>query len=195
MTQTELAPEFAVWRFWTDRPVHEDRPPFLGTAQFGPLDNISVLERFERGAAEWAREHGGSVLELHAYAVPPGTDATTLKRELREELERVYPETRGMRIIAEEYLIERDCALIGTGPWAERPGVTTPHPDVMLAGDWVRCDLPVALMERAATTGWMAANELLASWGVAGHDLWSVPVSARQAWPGFVRNLIAKKRA
>ncbi|MDN5588569.1 MAG: isorenieratene synthase, partial [Brevibacterium sp.] len=43
------------------------------------------------------------------------------------------------------------------------------------AGDYVRCDLPVALMERAATTGYIAANHLLASWRVEGTALWSPP--------------------
>ncbi len=37
----------------------------------------------------------------------------------------------------------------------------TPHPGLALAGDGIRIDLPVALMERAATTGWSAANQLL----------------------------------
>jgi isorenieratene synthase len=46
---------------------------------------------------------------------------------------------------------------------------------VLLAGDGIRCELPVALMERAATTGMQAANALLAGWGTAGHDVWSVP--------------------
>jgi carotenoid phi-ring synthase / carotenoid chi-ring synthase len=57
--------------------------------------------------------------------------------------------------------------------------VTTPDPRVVLAGDGVRCDYPVALMERAATTGLLAANRLLAGWGLAGHDLWSVPLRSR----------------
>ena len=63
------APPFAVWRLWLDRPVAPDRPFFLGTSGFGPLDNISVLERFEEGAERWAAAHGGSVVELHAYAL------------------------------------------------------------------------------------------------------------------------------
>ena len=48
-----------------------------------------------------------------------------------------------------------------------------------LAGDGIRIDLPVALMERAATTGWTAANQLLAGWGVGGHTLHTVPVQGR----------------
>ena len=49
----------------------------------------------------------------------------------------------------------------------------------MLAGDGIRCDYPVALMERAATTGFLAANQLLAGFGVTGHDLWTVPMQSR----------------
>jgi isorenieratene synthase len=34
-------------------------------------------------------------------------------------------------------------------------------------------------MERAATTGLLAANVLLSRWGVAGHALWTVPLQSR----------------
>ena len=59
--------------------------------------------------------------------------------------------------------------------------MATAHPRLVLAGDAVRTALPVALMERAATTGFQAANSLLATWGVRGHTLWSVPVRGRCA--------------
>ena len=49
----------------------------------------------------------------------------------------------------------------------------------MLAGDGIRCRYPVALMERAATTGFLAANQLLAGLGLSGHDLWTVPMQGR----------------
>jgi len=61
----------------------------------------------------------------------------------------------------------------------------------MLAGDGIRIDLPVALMERAATTGWSAANELLARFGVLGHDLQTVPVQGRSA---VLRRLANRER-
>jgi isorenieratene synthase len=53
--------------------------------------------------------------------------------------------------------------------------VETPFPEVVLAGDFVRLPIPTALMERAATSGFMAANHLLAGWEVRGQELWSVP--------------------
>jgi isorenieratene synthase len=181
---TRTAPPFAVWRLWLDRPVGTDRSPFLGTSGFGPLDNVSVLELFEDGAAAWRRRTGGSVVELHAYALPYERDDRAghhrTKNELRAELTRVYPETAAAQVVAEEWLVRDDCPLVGTGPWHLRPGVATPDPRLVLAGDGVRCDFPVALMERAATTGFQAANALLSRWEVAGHDLWTVPMAGRR---------------
>lgn len=192
-----VAPPFAVLRLWFDSLVQADRPAFLGTAEFGILDNITVLERFEAGARRWSAEHGGSVVELHAYALssdPRGDVAQqeTLVDVLRAELARVYPETAHLGVVAQELLIESDCALIGLDSWEDRPGVSTPWPGLVLAGDWVRCELPIALMERAATTGWMAANQLLQDWGIAGHELWSPPMKGRHRWPGPLRRLVRR---
>ena len=184
VAETVNAPRFAVWRLWLDRRVNADRPPFLGTSGYGPLDNVTVLERFEAGARRWSDAHDASVVEVHAYALPPGEDEP-VRQALRTELARVYPETESANILAEEWLVSDDCPLVGTGPWLRRPEVATPDKRLVLAGDGIRCDYPVALMERAATTGFLAANQLLSRWGLAGHDLWTVPTSARQ--PALVR--------
>lgn len=186
------APSFAVWRLWLDRRVAAGSPPFLATSGFGPLDNVSVLELFEEGAARWSREHAGSVVELHAYAVPAGTDDADLRARLRAELSRLHPELDGAGVVHEEWLVREDCPMAGTDPWAERPGVVTPDPRVVLAGDGVRCALPVALMERAATTGWQAADALLAGWEVSGHGVWSVPVTGRHRVVPALRRGLAR---
>lgn len=173
------APSFAVLRWWLDRPAAPERAAFLGTAGFEYVDNVSLLDRYEHAAAEWARRHGGSVVEVHAYALPDDAGDDDVRTAMRHVLDTVYPELAGAGIVHEEYLRRADCPLVGTGPWADRPGVRTPDPRIVLAGDGVRCDFPVALMERAATTGFQAANELLAERGLAGHDLWTVPMSSR----------------
>ncbi|MER7072948.1 NAD(P)/FAD-dependent oxidoreductase [Terrabacter sp. NPDC000476] len=173
------APPFAVWRLWLDRPAAEDSPLFLGTSGYGPLDNVTFVDRMEAGAAAWSRSSGGCVVELHAYAVTPGTDERSLRDELRHQLYALHPELAGAGVLHEEWLLSQDCPLAGTDPWAGRPGVTTPDPRVVLAGDGIRCALPVALMERAATTGWQAADALLARRGLPGHDLWTVPLQGR----------------
>ncbi|MBK8461844.1 MAG: hypothetical protein IPL36_01880 [Nigerium sp.] len=113
------------------------------------------------------------MVEVHGYALTdPGPGTRT---RLWIEAERVVPSLAGAPVLAEEWLMESDCPLVDTSPWADRPTVATSDPRVVLAGDLVRCDLPVALMERAATTGWQAANQLLTGWGRRGHTLWSPP--------------------
>ncbi len=180
IARLRTAPPFAVGRRWLGRRL-PDVPAFLGTSGYGPLDNVSRLDAFEWGATQWAEQHGGAVVEVHGYALAELSGAVTsevssgVRTRLWAEAERVQPELSGAPVLAEEWLVEADCPLVDTSPWTDRPTVATPDPRVVLAGDLVRCDLPVALMERAATTGWQAANQLLTGWGRRGHTLWSPP--------------------
>jgi len=173
----EVAPPFMVQRLWLDRPVDAGRPDFLGTGGLEPVDNISVVSNYERQAAEWARANGGSVVEVHSYSV--SAQEEQLREQMLARLHEIYPETAAAEIVTERILLRQDCPLFSPGSHATRPSVDTPVPGLMLAGDGIRIDLPVALMERAATTGWTAANRLLAGWGVSGHTLYTVPVQGR----------------
>ena len=175
----ETAPPFVVQRLWLDAPVAPDRPAFLGTGGLEPVDNISVVSNYEHEAAEWAHARGGSVVEVHSYSVVDPPPFIGLREKMLARLHQIYPETARARIIGERILFKQDCPLFSPGSFAQRPTVNTPVPGLMLAGDGIRIDLPVALMERAATTGWSAANRLLAGWGVSGHTLYTVPVRGR----------------
>ncbi len=175
----QVAPPFVVQRLWLDAPVAADRAAFLGTGGLEPVDNISVVSSYERQAAQWAREHGGSVVEVHAYSVTDTPPFTGLRERMLARLHQLYPETAHAGIVAERILFKQDCPLFSPGSFAQRPTVGTPVPGLALAGDGIRIDLPVALMERAATTGWSAANRLLEGWGVSGHTLHTVPVHGR----------------
>jgi isorenieratene synthase len=183
------APPFVVQRLWLDLPVNADRAPFLGTGGRPPLDNVSVLERYEKEAAEWSRRTGGSVVELHSYAVTSPDD--DLGDRMLARMHELYPETREAKIVEERVLTRSDCPRFAPGDHAARPTVATAHPAVTLAGDGIRVDLPVALMERAATTGWSAANLLLAHYGLAGHVLHTVPVQGRSS---ALRRLAQRER-
>ncbi|GAA4107398.1 FAD-dependent oxidoreductase [Enteractinococcus coprophilus] len=197
------APAFAVIRLWMSETVRADRPAFLGTSGYQLLDNISVLERFEATAAGWTQTYGGSVLELHAYAVddpadPDSARGQAIRAALLADMVQVFPETQGMEIVAEEYLLEDDCGLADVSPWQDHPAVDTGVPGLKLAGDWIRAPLPVALMERAATTGFLAANELLEGWHVTGHDLHSPPrrgLLRRSTLGRAIRNVALPKGA
>lgn len=173
------AAPFLVRRLWLDRQVRSERPAFLGTGGLPPLDNISVLERYEREAADWADQHGGSVVELHAYSI--SEDSPEVRKALDSRLYELFPETADARVVHEITLCRNDCPRLAPGDFAGRPGVRTPQDGLVLAGDGIRIDLPVALMERAATTGVFAANTLLERFGVRGHDIFTVPVRGRSA--------------
>lgn len=187
----QTAPPFVVQRLWLDRPVDSARPAFLGTGGLDPVDNISVVSSYETQAADWARAHHGSVVEVHSYSVGDSPDVDDLRQRMLARLHQLYPETASAGIVGETLLVRDDCPLFGPGAFANRPTVETPVPGLMLAGDGIRIDLPVALMERAATTGWSAANRLLAGWGIGGHTLHTVPVQGRSP---VLRRLASRER-
>ncbi len=111
---------------------------------------------------------------MHAYAVPEDVDEKAARRELVETLHALYPETREARVIDERWLLRRDCPGFPPGGFAARPTVGTPHHEVVLAGDFVRLDIPSALMERAVTSGLLAANRLLSGWSMAAEPVRSI---------------------
>ncbi|MFE6887673.1 FAD-dependent oxidoreductase [Streptomyces sp. NPDC057694] len=179
IARLRTAPSFLVSRLWLDRPVAADRAGFLGTSGYGTLDNVSVLDRWEKEAHQWSRRTGGSVVELHAYALDGLVDRRTEEKRLVDQLHQVYPETREARVVDARHEWRDDCPMFAVSGYADRPTVRTSNPRLMIAGDLVRTDLPVALMERAATSGMLAANALLRQWRVRGHELWTVPLRGR----------------
>ena len=166
---------FAVWRLFLDTPAAPGRAPFAGTAGVGELDNISLFERFEGESRRWAMRTGGSVVELHAYALPEDTDDAALRDRLRAALDKLYPEFAAASVLHESFMRRSDCPGFRPGSHAERPRVATPFGNVALAGDFVKLPFPTALMERATASGMLAANHLLDRWDVRGEALYSVP--------------------
>ncbi len=197
LARRRQAPPFAVLRVWLDRDVAPDRAPFAGTAALGILDNISCVHRYQDEARTWARRTGGSVIELHAYALPDSHhhDEARVRGELLDQLRAVYPETVDAAILDERLLLRGDCPSFEVGSYIDRLPVATPHSWVKLAGDHVLLPFPTALMERAVTTGFVAANDLLEPLGVAPEPLWSVPtrgvLASLQAWQRRRRPTVA----
>ena len=170
-----LTNPFVVWRLWLDRPTDPGRVPFIGTTGLGPLDNISLYHLFESESRAWHEKHGGAVVELHAYAVDPEVPEEELRAQLLEGLHVLYPETRGAEVLEERYLVRQDCPAFAPGSFASRPAVETPFEGLAIAGDFVKLPLPSALMERAAASGFLAANQLLAMDNVRSEPVFSVP--------------------
>jgi carotenoid phi-ring synthase / carotenoid chi-ring synthase len=166
---------FAVWRLWLDRRARTDRAPFAGTTGLGILDNISIYEKLQDESRAWCERHDGSVVELHAYAVPQGLSEPAIKADLLSGLQKFYPELRGASIRDECFLLRQDCPAFDVGMYGTRPSVSSGSSDLALAGDFVSVPIPCALMERATVSGILAANRLLATYGVRAAPVRSVP--------------------
>jgi isorenieratene synthase len=174
ISRLEVTRPFGVLRLWLDRPLARERPAFAGTNGVGELDSIALYERFQDESAAWARRHRGSVVELHGYALRI-TDPAAICTDLIAGLHALYPEAKRARIVDQRFLLRDDCPAFPPGTHASRPSPDTGVPDLTLAGDFVRMPFPCALMERAAASGLLAANVLLAPLGVAPEPIHSVP--------------------
>jgi carotenoid phi-ring synthase / carotenoid chi-ring synthase len=168
-------PPYAVARYWLDGDVRPERAQFTSIADPGVLDSVTLYHRFEAGARSWHGRTGGSVVELHAYACPPGVAAADLGAAMLAELGQLWPEVRRLRQIDRYCHVGTDAAGFPVGGHACAPGVRTAVRGLTLAGDWVASPFPAALMERAAATGIGAANAILAASGHRPEPMWSVP--------------------
>ncbi|MFO0682334.1 MAG: FAD-dependent oxidoreductase [Sandaracinus sp.] len=177
----EVTWPFAVLRLFLDRAPRADRAPFAGTTGLGPIDNVSIFEKLEDESRAWAARTGGSVVELHAYAVDPASADTRTREALLAGMHEAYPETREAKILEERWLVRRDCPAFHPGSHRTRPRPVTDVPEVLLAGDFVRLPFASALMERAATSGMIAANAILRDRGLPVHDVRLPPLRGMMA--------------
>jgi carotenoid phi-ring synthase / carotenoid chi-ring synthase len=174
MAALRTAPPYAVSRLWTDGDVSRHRSVFTSVSGEATLDSVTLYHRAERAAGQWARQRGGAVIELHAYAAPDGVEPAELTRRMWAELGGLWPEVRSLSIVETEDRVGRDAPAFGLGSDATRPGVETDAAGLLLAGDWVRMPFPAALMERAAASAVLAANAVLTAHGAAPEPVLSV---------------------
>lgn len=156
----------AIIRMWfraAPRPVAESG---ICTGDF-LIDNFFWLHRLQPAYREWHAATGGSAVEMHIYdplAPEQQPDAALLAR-VRLDIYRAFPELRDTLLHTE--LIRNDAThtLFTPGDPARTLAVQTPWPGVVACGDWVAHANPAMYLERAATTGMVAANLLLAEQG------------------------------
>jgi len=167
---------YSVLRLWLDRPLKRELPFFIFTDRIRVLDSISLYHKLERSSAAWAQATGGGVYELHSYSVPEQlTDKAEIRQALLQEMYAYLPELEGAKILYEHMQLRHDFSAFHTGLHADRPGPQTPVSNLYLAGDWVRLPVPAMLMEAACTSGWLAANHILAQEGLQEEPLFTVP--------------------
>ena len=121
------APPFVVQRLWLDRPVQAR----IGRRSSGRADarrwTMSACSNATNARRrKWSRRTGGSVVELHSYAVT-GRAPRDLRDRMLARLHELYPETEGANVVDERVLCRNDCPRFAPGDHAARPTVATPH--------------------------------------------------------------------
>jgi len=156
------ADPYAVYRLWLDRPLASKEFPFYTVSGYTYTDSISIYSDFQEPFISWAKKHGGCIVELHAYAIAPEDirPEAVIKAKMMQELHTIFPETRAAKVLHELFMQQSNFTRWAPGDHAHRPGVETPFSNLFFAGDWVKVDAPVFLMEAAVFTGRMAANAI-----------------------------------
>ncbi|KAB8331353.1 FAD-dependent oxidoreductase [Scytonema tolypothrichoides VB-61278] len=171
-----VADPFAVCRFWFDRDFEWNHSHFTSLSGYQLTDSITLYHRIQEQFIEWTKRTGGSVVELHAYCYKekqfPTQEAllTTFEQELYE----IVPELKQAKMLHRELVNQKNFSGYPPNSYAERPETSTNIPNLVFAGDWVKMPFPSGLMERAVSSGLLAANEILHREGLQRRTLLSV---------------------
>lgn len=174
--QLQVADPFAVCRFWFDRDFPWEYSHFTSLSGYNLTDSITLYHRIQDEYIQWHQETGGSVVELHAYCYKetefPTQEAllTTFEQELYE----IVPELKSATLLHRELVNQKNFAGYPPGSYANRPVTNSGVSNLMFAGDWVKMPFPCGLMERAISSGLLAANEILHQEGLQRRSLFSV---------------------
>lgn len=176
VSQLAVADPFAVVRFWFDRDFAWEHSLFTSLSGYKLTDSITLYHRIQQDYIDWAARTGGSVVELHAYCYKeqefPTQDAllTTFEQELYE----IVPDLKQATILHRELVNQKNFAGFPPNSHTDRPETCTAAANLLFAGDWVKMPFPCGLMERAVSSGLLAANAILQQAGLQRRPLFSV---------------------
>jgi len=123
--------------------------------------------------AQWlfVRGTAGDGTVYHQVVVSASYDLAAMDREavverIESELRQAFPAAREATLVRSKIVTEPE-AVFSVRPGLDRvrPSQTTPIPGLFLAGDWTATGWP-ATMESAVRSGYLAAEAVLASFGV-----------------------------
>lgn len=171
-----IADPFAVCRFWFDRDFLWEQSNFTSLSGYQLTDSITLYHRIQSQFIDWAKRTGGSVVELHAYCYKEKEFPTqeALLTTFAQELYEIVPELKQAKILHRELVNQHNFSGYPPNSYAERPETSTSISNVIFAGDWVKMPFPCGLMERAVSSGLLAANEIVSREGLQRRSLLSV---------------------
>jgi carotenoid phi-ring synthase / carotenoid chi-ring synthase len=174
--ELQVADPFAVARFWLDRDFDWEHSWFTSLSGYRLTDSITLYHRIQEDYIDWSDRTGGSVVELHAYCYKEKDFPTQadILNTFEAELYEVVPELKGATVLHRQLVNQKNFAGFPPGSFANRPQTTTAAGNLLFAGDWVRMPFPCGLMERAVSSGLLAANAIFEREGMQRRPLLSV---------------------
>jgi isorenieratene synthase len=174
--QLAVADPFAVARFWFDRDFDWSNSNFTSLSGYRLTDSITLYHRIQDDYIAWAEQTGGSVVELHAYCYKEAEFPTqqSLLTTFEQELYEIVPTLQEATMLHRELVNQKNFAGFPPNSHGDRPETSTPVPNLLFAGDWVKMPFPCGLMERAISSGLLAANDILHREGLQRRPLLTV---------------------
>ncbi len=171
-----VADPFAVARFWFDEDFDWQHSWFTSLSGYALTDSITLYHRIQEQFITWSEETGGSVVELHAYCYKEKEFPTqeSLLATFEEELYQIVPELKNSQMLHRELVNQKNFSGYPPNSYQNRPETTTKVPNLAFAGDWVKMPFPCGLMERAVSSGLLAANAILHQEGLQRKKLLTV---------------------
>lgn len=171
-----IADPFAVARFWFNQDFEWENSNFSSVSGYRLTDSITLYHRIQTEYINWARQTGGSVVELHAYCYKEKEfpDQNSLLTTFKSELYEIVPALKNATILHQELVNQKNFSGYPPNSFGDRPESKTDIENLMFAGDWVKMPFPCGLMERAISSGLLAANEILAQENLQRRELLSV---------------------
>ncbi len=176
IAQLATADPFAVSRFWLDRPFDWEHSDFTSLSGYRLTDSITLYHRIQDDYKAWAERTGGSVVELHSYCYKEKEFPTQkdVLNTFEQELYEIVPELKGAKILHRELVNQKNFSGFPPNSYKNRPETATAVPNLLFAGDWVKMPFPCGLMERAISSGLLAANAICQREGLQRRPLLTV---------------------
>ena len=171
-----IADPFAVARFWFDRSFPWTNSDFTSLSGYRLTDSITLYHRIQDEYIAWAEKTGGSVVELHAYCYKEKDfpNQAALLETFEQELYEIVPELQGATMLHRELVNQKNFSGYPPGSYGDRPETVSGVSNLLFAGDWVKMPFPCGLMERAVSSGFLAANAILHQEGLQRRTLYTV---------------------
>ncbi len=171
-----IADPFAVARFWFDQDFAWEHSNFASLSGYRLTDSITLYHRIQDQFIDWAQRTGGSVVELHAYCYKEKEfpNQELLLKTFEEELYEIVPSLTEATLLHRELVNQKNFSGFPPHSYGDRPETETAIPNLFLAGDWVKMPFPCGLMERAISSGLLAANGVCHSEGLQRRELLTV---------------------